>query len=252
MPGSFDHSLAIILVALIPPRAWVSFRVLRRAAPENRAATRRRIYVTALITQWGLCATLLAYWQIVHRPWNSLGLAPVLSPGAFGVAAGLAIMVTLLVRQARRALPGSEVLDRARQRLAHVEPLLPHSIAELRAFGAVAVTAGICEELLFRGFLIGYFANFTGLIQAALISSVCFGIGHAYQGPRYVLVTAIVGAFLGGVYLVTGSIVLPMLIHAGMDLYSGWMGYRVYAPDAGGGGAGARESAASVPPAGSQ
>jgi len=135
--------------------------------------------------------------------------------------------VVLLVVQGR-GTAGAEALERARGRLEHVEPLLPHSPGELRLFGVVAVTAGICEELLFRGFLIWYFAHVTGLLQAALLSSIAFGIGHAYQGLRYVLVTGLLGAFLSAVYLLTGSLILPMLIHALMDLYSGWVAYRVF------------------------
>jgi membrane protease YdiL (CAAX protease family) len=227
MPGPLDHALAIVLIALFPPRAWFSFRALKRAEPGRRAVVRRRLYLGAMITQWGLCAALIGSWALSHRTWAALGLSPVVTPGAIGMAVGLAIMASLVLRGARNSGPGSPALERARERLAHVEPLLPHSITEFRLFGAVAVTAGVCEELLFRGFLIGYFANYTGLIQAALLSSVCFGIGHAYQGLRYILVTALVGAFFAGAYLVTGSLVLPMLIHALMDLYSGWMGYRV-------------------------
>ena len=234
MPDPFDHALAILLIAVIPPRAWLTFRALRRATPEQRPRQRRRLYLTAVITQWGVAAALMVHWALARRPWGSLGLSPALSPGAFGVAIGVAIGVVLVVRRLRGAAPRSEPLERARARLAHVEPLMPHDVRELMQFQTVAVTAGICEELLFRGFLIWYVANFTGLVQAALISSACFGLGPAYQGPRYVVVTGLVGAFFAAVYAISGSIVLPMLIHVLMDLYSGWVGFRVFSGDDGG------------------
>jgi membrane protease YdiL (CAAX protease family) len=227
-----DHALAVILVAVIPPRAWFSYRALRRSAPERRAALRRRIYLAAIITQWALCAALIGHWALGGRPWAALGLIPVLTPGAIGVGAGLALMVVMIARQATGAVSGGVLLERARTRLAHVEALMPHDAGELALFRAVAVTAGVCEELLFRGFLIWYAAHFTGLIQASLAVAASFGIGHLYQGPRQAAVTALIGAFLGGVYLISGSLALPMLIHALMDLYSGWLGYRAFAPPA--------------------
>jgi len=231
VPTFIDHALALLLVLGLPPRAWFVFRTLARADAERRPRLRRRLYFMAMLTQWTLAAVILTRWVRTSRGWSEIGLVPVLTPGAIGVGVGLALMVTLIVFQLRRGLDAA-TQQRARNRLAHVEPLLPHSPGELALFRRVAITAGVCEELLFRGFLIWYFAHFTGLIQAALISSVSFGIGHAYQGLRYVVITALLGAFLSAIYLVTGSLLLPMLIHALMDLYSGWLGYRLFAPAA--------------------
>ncbi len=228
MPNLVDHILAVVLVFLIPPRAWFSFRTLRRSSDSERPRTRRRIYSAALITQWALAGAVVTQWLVTGRAWRLLGVAPVLTPGGAGIAVGLAIVILLIARQLRRAGDRSDVFDRARARLAHVEALVPHSRAELRLFRFVAVTAGICEELLFRGFLIWYLAQYTGILQAALLSSVAFGIGHLYQGLRYVALTAMVGLFFAAVYLFAGFLLLPMLIHALMDLYSGWMGYRVF------------------------
>jgi len=225
----YDHAFALILIVALPPRAWLAFQRLVRASPEDRPRVRQRLYLAAMITQWSLVALLALHWILRGRGRADLGLVPVLTPGAIGIAVGLIAIVTLIVLQVRRGGLQGDALERARTRLQHVEPLLPHAPAELARFRRVAVTAGVCEELLFRGFLIWYFAHFMGLIQAALLSSLCFGIGHAYQGPRYILITGLVGAFLSGVYLLSGSLILPIVIHALMDLYSGWVGYTLFA-----------------------
>ena len=244
MPDFLDHALAAILILALPPRAWLAFRTLLRAGAEQRPAVRKRLYLGAMLTQWALVALVILRWLLSRRLWTAIGLVPVITPGAIGVGIGVAVIVILIVMQLRAASGDSEVFERARARLQHVEPLLPHSPGELQRFRMVAVTAGICEELLFRGFLIWYFAHYTGLIQAALISSVSFGLGHAYQGVRYVFVTGLLGAFLAAVYLISGSIVLSMLIHTLMDLYSGWVGYRLF-----GGAGGAAAPAAPEAPA---
>jgi CAAX protease family protein len=227
VPGTADHFLVALLLFLLPPRAWASFRALRRAGADERARLRTRIYLSGGLTQWILCGLLILYWSRVGRTWLSLGLSPRLTPGAIGAAIGIALMVGMVAWRWPRG-EREDALARARARMAFAEPMLPHTRAELRLFQGLAVTAGVCEELLFRGFLIWYFANYTGLFQAALLASVAFGIGHAYQGVRGIVTTGLVGAFMAAMYLVTGSLIMPMLLHAAMDLYAGWTGYRVF------------------------
>jgi membrane protease YdiL (CAAX protease family) len=237
VPGAADHFLAALLVLLLPPRAWVSFRALRLASPELRPQLRRRTYIAASLSQWILCALLALYWSRMRRPWTAptagLGVIPAITPGAIGVAIGLVIVLTVLISRWRAS--ESATIDRARERLAFAEPMLPHTRGELALFRGLSVTAGICEELLFRGFLIWYLGHYTGVIQAALLSSVAFGVGHAYQGPRGIAVTALIGAFMSGVYLLSGSLILPMIIHVLMDLHAGWLGYRAFGESSGGG-----------------
>jgi membrane protease YdiL (CAAX protease family) len=49
----------------------------------------------------------------------------------------------------------------------------------------VAITAGICEEFFYRGWLIALFGHyfFSSVWVGWFLSSICFGIAHAYQGP---------------------------------------------------------------------
>ncbi|MGH7740959.1 MAG: CPBP family intramembrane glutamic endopeptidase, partial [Candidatus Eiseniibacteriota bacterium] len=216
MPGPADHFFVALLVLLLPPRAYVSFRALKLASPEQQPQLRRRIYIAAAISQWILCGLLALNWAHLRRPWAQLGLVPVLTPGMIGVTIGLAIvLVTMITRW--RAGGQQAAIDRARVRFAFAEPMMPHTRGELGLFRALSVTAGVCEEFLFRGFLIWYLGRYTGVIQAALLSSLAFGIGHAYQGPRGIGVTALIGAFMSGVYLLTGSLFLSMIINALMD-----------------------------------
>jgi len=105
---------------------------------------------------------------------------------------------------------------------------MPHTPTELRRFYGLSVTAGVCEELLYRGFLIAYLVHWFGLIPAAGISAVIFGLGHLYQGWRGVLTTGAVGAFLAAVYLLTGSLLASMVLHALMDVHSGNLAFHAF------------------------
>ena len=65
---------------------------------------------------------------------------------------------------------------------------------ELARFYGLSITAGIVEEVLWRGFLIWYLSQFMPVWGAALISTIGFGLAHAYQGLRQVPQITIVGA----------------------------------------------------------
>jgi len=85
----------------------------------------------------------------------------------------------------------------------------------------VCITAGVCEETLFRGFMLHYLHVFPwtlNLTLALLISSVIFGLNPLYQGASGVAGTAIVGFLFGLLFLLTGNLLLPFIFHGVMDL----------------------------------
>jgi membrane protease YdiL (CAAX protease family) len=100
-----------------------------------------------------------------------------------------------------------------------IAALIPRSAREKAWYAAVSVSAGIGEELIFRGFFMRLLADFglRGLTLVA-VSAVIFGFAHVYQGVGGVLVTTLMGALLGVVYLATGSLLVAMAVHALMDL----------------------------------
>lgn len=226
MPIWIDHVLFIVLALLFPIRASTfGYRRLRLASPEEQPRVRLSLYRQAVVLQWGLSAVAVAVWIVQRRLWATLGLEPVLSAGLLGVSLGLAVIVLVVQRQRQAALASDEALAQIRSRMGHLERMLPSSPEELRWFYRLSVTAGVCEELLYRGYMMWYLAHWTGLFQAAGIASLIFGVGHAYQGWRGVLGTTLLGAFLAGVFIVTGSLYAPMLVHALMDIHSGHLSY---------------------------
>ena len=66
---------------------------------------------------------------------------------------------------------------------------------------------------------------------AAVISAVGFGVAHAYQGKENVPKIIAVGAVFVTVYLVSGSLWLPIVLHAAVDLFQGRTVYEVIKRD---------------------
>ncbi|MGB8062471.1 MAG: type II CAAX endopeptidase family protein [Candidatus Sulfotelmatobacter sp.] len=79
-----------------------------------------------------------------------------------------------------------------------VRNLIPHSSSEVILFLILTLTAGFCEEVIYRGYLQRQFSALTksaagGIVFQALI----FGAGHTYQGWRFVLIISVVGTMFG-------------------------------------------------------
>jgi membrane protease YdiL (CAAX protease family) len=226
-----DHMLFVMLAVLFPLRAATfGYRRLEQAEAGDVPRVRMWLYRQIIAIQWSLAALAVLLWVVFRRPWSDIGLKPQVTWGLIGVLAGLLIVVLLMALQQRGA--GAEADARMRQRMHHLERMLPHDERELRWFSAVALTAGICEELLYRGYLIWYLQHWLSLALAVAVAAIIFGAGHFYQGVRGMLLTAVVGAFLAGVYLVSGSLFAAMAIHALMDLHAGRTALRAYRPPA--------------------
>jgi hypothetical protein len=211
---------------LLPARSGAfTFRRLAYAPEDDLPRLRRVLYARAMALQWALALVTIALWWWRRRSWGALGLVLPRS-AAFAWFTGVAVAVVLfLLWQARRAAANERVLQAVMKKLERVRRMLPHSPGELRSFLALSATAGICEELLYRGFLMSYLGHWLSPLASLFLAAIFFGLGHSYQGPRGVLLTAFVGIVFGGVYLSAGSLLPAMLLHAGGDAHSGLLAH---------------------------
>jgi len=88
-------------------------------------------------------------------------------------------------------------------------------------YGIVVVVAGpICEELVFRGFIMPVLMRSTGIVLGILITAVLFGALHSFEYAdwRIVLMVTIAGATFGWRRYTTGSTIDAALMHAGFNL----------------------------------
>jgi membrane protease YdiL (CAAX protease family) len=114
-------------------------------------------------------------------------------------------------------------------RLAHHEPanqtivkLAPRSATEMLLWIALSVSAGICEELVFRGYLQQQFASVKGKIWiGVLCSAVLFGGAHAYEGVGGMIAITAFGEVLSLLVLRRRNLRPSMMMHAWHDIFSG-------------------------------
>jgi hypothetical protein len=106
-----------------------------------------------------------------------------------------------------------------------VTMLLPRTAAEMISYLALCVTAGFCEELLFRGYLQRQFSAWTGRVEVAVVlQAVVFGVGHLYQGWKGALIITLYGAMFGILAVMRKSLRPGMIQHTMQDSFTGIVG----------------------------
>jgi len=221
----FTHLLAAYAVLAAPWLGCVWYQKARRRIAAGLADAKVRLYRELAAEQTVSTGVVLALWRS-GIPARSLGLfAPRMwawNMAVFLVIAGLLVWSSLWLR------PKAEKLKKRVE--GKIGALLPESHQERFWFGAISVGAGISEELVFRGFLLYYFSAYlthVNMLGRALLASLVFGLGHIYQGWRGAVGTGILGLVFAGFYLATGSLLLPVAIHAAVDL----RGLIIFPPD---------------------
>ena len=131
-----------------------------------------------------------------------------------GIAIGAMLIGTLL------AVLMAKKLKTSHATLGDIEPLMPRNSAETGWTALLSLNAGLSEECFFRLLLP---LLLTGLLHNPLwafaISTILFGLVHFYQGVVGVVMTALVGAVMAGLYLWTGDLWIAIAAHAGLDLF---------------------------------
>jgi hypothetical protein len=106
-----------------------------------------------------------------------------------------------------------------------VGAFLPRSLVEISLWIALSLTAGFCEELVFRGYFQRQFGALTRNRAAALLlQAVLFGVAHGYQGIAAIIKITLFGVLYGALALWRRSLRPGMVAHAWSDIYSGWLG----------------------------
>jgi membrane protease YdiL (CAAX protease family) len=214
-----------VLGVILPWRGRARMKKLL-AMPHVGTTERLVLYASTIGFQW------LAVAVVAWRAWahgytaEELGLA-IYSGGRIAIASivgGLTI-ATLQWLNLRRM--GRIPVEKRGNLQAIAERILPQSAVELLPFLALAITAGICEEFLYRGFSMAVLVR-TGLPGwlVVLLSSVLFGLAHLYQGRGGFASTLVIGTVLGTGRLAYDSLIPVVFWHGAVDVVAGVAGPR--------------------------
>jgi len=222
MPWDF-WLIFVVLGVFLPLRGRRRLEKLL-ALPEIGRRERLSLYASTIAFQWlagGVVAwrawarglTLEELGLVVHGRWRILMAAIV-------GAATLGALQWLNLRRMGRSS------GKARQFMqALAERILPQSSVELLPYLALALTAGLCEEFLYRGFLMAALAR-AGLPVwgVVLLSSVFFGLAHLYQGRGGLVSTLVIGTVFGAARIAYDGLAPAMAWHFAVDAVAGVAG----------------------------
>lgn len=222
-----DHLLFILLGILIPWRTVGAQKKLKDLQFDSRM--RIGLYIGNSIGLWVMALTVIGLWWWLDRSYTALGLhwtERSLSWWSIGLVLGFLL---LYVIDAIRDVSTEKGRNEVREKLTKELGILPRQLKSYLFFIPLAISAGICEEIVFRGFFIGYFIslfgnNLLGQILAVIIPALIFGLVHTYQGRQAIAKIVGMAVIFGTLYLVTGSIYLLIILHIVVDLIGGSIG----------------------------
>lgn len=169
-----------------------------------------QITAIAVVFEGGLgLAACAAGWLFAYDPTRSFRLEA--AAAGWGLAATVPLLGGLAVLLGVRWRPFVR-LRRIVNRL--VIPLLAE--CSLWQLAVISLAAGVGEELLFRGLIQGGLSGWTGEAAALVAASLLFGLAHPIT-QTYVVLAALIGLYLGGLWLVTGNLLAPIVAHAAYD-----------------------------------
>lgn len=210
--------LLIFLLVIVVPISdfWITPWLKKSNDP------RKKIKVYAGTSLWLWLAAAIVWWQ--YRPGFLYSVRPPeligRLPGSGFVYGFSAALIAGMLAQTLLARFNPKIAAVFQRQMRKLDFFLPVTSAERAWFAVVSVSAGICEEVLYRGFLYHSFADFWqwGMVAGLVASAIVFGLGHGYQGLTGIFATGILGAVLALLYLSTGSLAVPMVFHAAIDL----------------------------------
>jgi len=200
-----------LLMILLPALALAQAPLLEGERLERSVVYRGSM---AAILALGVLSLLLA---MPSPGLDAIGIRPLALPAFVAWTTGMTAAGMLLVGLSSRV--GSPAAGPRDRLLLH---LLPRTGREKRLFAGLSLSAGVGEELAFRGYALAALQLlFLPPWTAAVATSAAFGMMHAYQGMAGILRTALVGVVLAGSVLQTGSLLPAMAAHALVDLGAG-------------------------------
>lgn len=231
--------LVVFIVIVLPLLDRGKVRALRLGLP---GSTRMAIYQRGVATLWLAAAATIGATVLTGGQGPRLFLMNLPVAEAWRNQHPLlarSVMVAICAFFLVAVIQGLACIGNARRRgeiapaFARLRFMLPVSRQERHWWILLSISAGICEEVVYRGFLLHFLLGEEpagiGLevLPALLLAALAFGLAHLYQGWRGMLTSTALGMAFGWLAIGTGSLLLPVALHALVDLQILW----TYRPD---------------------
>lgn len=209
------HTVLVVLIML--GLSWLSS--YSQGLP-SLGSTRNQIarYVSAIAMEWLMLGFIWFGLRLRKQPMRILlgenwgGTRQILRDLGIGIVFLIASNLVLsLISHLLKAVPNAATMG-----------LLPHTPAEIAVFSVLTVTAGICEEMIFRGYLQRQFSVFfKSAAVGVVLQGIMFGASHGYQTTKFMLIILVYGVMFGLMAQSRRSLRPGMFAHFLQDLITG-------------------------------
>src|SRR5216684_1388895 len=214
-----------VLGVILPWRGRMRMKKLL-AMPHVSTTERLVLYASTIAFQW--VAVAVVAWRAWAHGFTASQLGLTVHDKTRIVVASIVGAATIAAFQWLNLRRVGRIPVEARGSIqALAERILPQSTVELLPYLALAITAGLCEEFLYRGFAVAVLLH-VGLQAWAvvLLTSVLFGLAHSYQGRGGIAMTLLIGLVLGTSRIAYDSLVPAIFWHSAVDVVAGTAGPR--------------------------
>jgi membrane protease YdiL (CAAX protease family) len=223
IPTLIDQLLVVILGLVLPFISGIRGSEQMHKVHFDEG-TRRRFFLLNSLVLWLLAVVVMGIWYWNERPWSLMGFQKIVNQpmtwvatAAFVVFYGLEVIQNYLQKDQQQ---------KTFEQWEHNIPFLPESYREILAYTLLCLSAAICEEIMYRGFMVNYFINpmkdgFPWI--AVVFPAVMFSIAHFYQGYEAMGKIFILSALFGVIFIVSKSLLIVVILHFLIDLFGGVM-----------------------------
>ncbi len=213
--------MAVLVGVIYPAYIFATYKKVNRSI--NKDGKFRLVdYKQTLLLFWGLTLLILANYFVHKQP--QLDFLPTVTLPSIGLTV---LILVLAYLQYRTTKVTADTANVAKEKLKDIYHYLPKSAKELYWFGFLAVSAGICEEVIFRMFLFGFLKENSNLAIAFLVANLIFAITHIGSGKSNLLSSFVLGLLFSAIYYFTDNIWIAIILHTSIDINAGILGYRI-------------------------
>ena len=219
----YTHLIVAIIIGLIFPLYAILNGNKTRLLIEKDQEKLGLVFQSTGIILLSLCGLVIVSMVINSSSLQLIGLSFI-----FNVLYVLALIVVALIGY--WAFSKYTITDERTKKLKvdykDVMFLLPGNQNQYKASLTVSIIAGVCEEIMFRGFLFWQLQQYMPFYAAFVLTNILFALGHAGTKMKNALLTFVLGIVFSTSYVLTDSLWLAIVLHILVDFQAMIIGYK--------------------------
>ena len=222
-PNWIDHILAFIFCIALP--LYAARQRSKGFSNLNFSSEQKKnIYISGSFSLFIMGLVVMAVWLLFKRPLAEIGLTQPNDLHSWWwlvIAFALIYLVDTVV-----TLTSKKGIDTTIDNFKKRTPFLPTKNKELPEYLLLCFSAGVFEEIVYRGYLVTYcWYLFEGYnyqqLGSVIVPAFVFAIAHFYQGSKAVIKIFVLAVCFGYLYIFSGSLLIVMILHFLVDAIGG-------------------------------